>query len=184
MLIRLSFLIVFLFLSYKTTDTITLEEYEPRTAPPTTWTYEEAKALYDQYPEEAKQELAERNMTWAEYEPDCDPDRSFFPFLENGTMELQRKIEYPRQAREEMITGKVRLIYTIDSLGVPGDYRILDSPSPLLTRSVLNAVDESYYVPGYCNGQAASVVHYFTFSFNAFTIRNNTITRGLPRKQF
>ena len=164
------FFSLILFSSCTIQKELVYDDLQPRAVPQKTWTYPEAKSMYDSFPEQAKQMLSERNMQWSDPMLQCDPESSFFPFLEEGILALEKKVGYPKEARYNRENGIVRVIYTIDSLGVPGDYRVMQNPSRSLSRAVLEALDDSFYVPGFCNGQPTAVVHNYSFVFQAFII--------------
>lgn len=65
--------------------------------------------------------------------------------------------EYPAEAREKKIEGKVTLALTINAEGEPEDIRAVESPSPLLTDSAIKAVQTWRWEPYELDGKPVPV---------------------------
>ena len=98
-------------------------------------------------------------------EPVLDPpvvDRVFDvveqnPVLIGGLEELQRRVEYPRLAREAGIEGRVFVQFVVDERGNVVDPVVTRSPSDLLSEAALKAVRASKFQPGSQRGRPVKV---------------------------
>ena len=79
------------------------------------------------------------------------------PVLIGGMEELQRRVEYPRLAREAGIEGRVFVQFVVDERGNVVDPVVTRSPSDLLSEAALKAVRESRFQPGSQRGRPVKV---------------------------
>ena len=79
------------------------------------------------------------------------------PVLIGGLDALQRRVEYPRLAREAGIEGRVFVQFVVDERGDVVDPVVTRSPSDLLSRAALDAVREVRFEPGVQRGRPVKV---------------------------
>ena len=79
-----------------------------------------------------------------------------FPGGQNALMAwLQKNLEYPEEAREQGLEGRVFVEFTVYSTGVCGNFTILRSPSPLLSNAALKTIKKMpKWTPGMQNGKS------------------------------
>lgn len=86
-----------------------------------------------------------------------DPNHEFLvveqqPVLIGGLEELQRRVEYPRMARDAGAEGNVIVQFVVERDGSVSDATVLRSPNALLSEAALAAVRESRFEPGHQRG--------------------------------
>ena len=79
------------------------------------------------------------------------------PALIGGMEELQRRVEYPRLARDAGIEGRVFIQFVVDERGNVVDPVVARTPSDLLSEAALKAVRESKFTPGLQRGRPVKV---------------------------
>lgn len=79
---------------------------------------------------------------------------------------LNRHIDYPVEAKENGIQGKVLLRFIVDEQGSVGDITIVRSAGPLLDRAAYNAIkDIPAWVPGKQGDKAVKVYYVIPINF-------------------
>lgn len=83
-----------------------------------------------------------------------------FPGGQNALMAwLQKNLEYPEEAREQGLEGRVFVQFTVYSTGVCGNFTILKSPSPLLSNAALKTIKKMpKWTPGMQNGKSVNTM--------------------------
>lgn len=83
-----------------------------------------------------------------------------FPGGQNALMAwLQKNLEYPEEAREQGLEGRVFVQFTVYSTGVCGNFTILRSPSPLLSNAALKTIKKMpKWTPGMQNGKSVNTM--------------------------
>ena len=83
-----------------------------------------------------------------------------FPGGQNALMAwLQNNLEYPEEAREQGLEGRVFVQFTVYSTGVCGNFTILRSPSPLLSNAALKTIKKMpKWTPGMQNGKSVNTM--------------------------
>ncbi len=72
---------------------------------------------------------------------------------------LQKNLEYPEEAREQGLEGRVFVQFTVYSTGVCGNFTILRSPSPLLSNAALKTIKKMpKWTPGMQNGKSVNTM--------------------------
>ena len=72
---------------------------------------------------------------------------------------LQKNLEYPEEAREQGLEGRVFVQFTVYSTGVCGNFTILRSPSPLLSNAALKTIKKMpKWKPGMQNGKPVNTM--------------------------
>ena len=99
-----------------------------------------------------------------------DPDRVFVraqqqPELIGGLEELQRRVQYPRLARDANISGRVFIQFVVDERGNVVDPVVTRTPSDLLSEAALKAVRESKFIPGSQRGRPVKVRYSLPVNF-------------------
>lgn len=84
------------------------------------------------------------------------------PVFANGGTEglnnfLERHISYPVEAQERGLEGVVLLRFVVSEDGVPQDFRIIKSATPLLDQEAIRVLRQARFIPGRHNGHAVKV---------------------------
>ena len=83
-----------------------------------------------------------------------------------GLLVKKTKPVYPSKARRRHEQGVVTLAAVIGTDGEIHDLEVLDSPSPLLAESAVNAVSKWEYKPYFLNGEPVEVESVISVNFN------------------
>ncbi len=83
-----------------------------------------------------------------------------FPGGQNALMAwLQKNLEYPEEAREQGLEGRVFVQFTVYATGVCGNFSILKSPSPILSNAALKTIKKMpKWKPGMQNGKPVNTM--------------------------
>ncbi len=90
-----------------------------------------------------------------------------FPGGQNALMAwLQKNLEYPEEAKEQGIEGRVFVQFNVYSTGVCGNFTVLKSPSPILSNAALKTLKKMpKWTPGMQNGKAVNTVMRLPISY-------------------
>ena len=90
-----------------------------------------------------------------------------FPGGQNALMAwLQKNLEYPDEAKEQGIEGRVFVQFNVYSTGVCGNFTVLKSPSPILSNAALKTIKKMpKWTPGMQNGKAVNTVMRLPISY-------------------
>ncbi|HCD52104.1 MAG TPA: hypothetical protein DEQ34_06645 [Balneolaceae bacterium] len=176
MKIRLLFLLLVFLNSCTAKKELSTEEFQRLPPPMNTWKYEDGLSMIREFTSKDLADYSKLKLSWFDGTINCDPDSSYHAFPVEGPDRLYDNIIYPRESLIYGEKGKVRVVFTIDTLGIPGEYRVFEYPSYSLGMAVLNSINSTYFVPGFCNGKPKKMAQYFTIDFNTFVI-GNTPTR-------
>ena len=70
---------------------------------------------------------------------------------------MQQRLKVPKGLRTGGERVRVLVEFVVDEVGCPRHLRVLESPSEALSESVLEAVRQSRFTPGYMEGVAVPV---------------------------
>lgn len=79
------------------------------------------------------------------------------PELKGGMQALHEVIQYPEEAKEAGIEGRVFVQFVVDENGAPQDLQVTRSAHELLDRAALDAVEQLEFEPGKQRGKAVKV---------------------------
>jgi protein TonB len=90
-----------------------------------------------------------------------------FPGGQNALMAwLQKNLEYPDEAKEQGIEGRVFVQFNVYSTGVCGNFTVLKSPSPILSNAALKTIKKMpKWTPGMQNGKVVNTVMRLPISY-------------------
>jgi protein TonB len=90
-----------------------------------------------------------------------------FPGGQNALMAwLQKNLEYPEEAKEQGIEGRVFVQFNVYSTGVCGNFTVLKSPSPILSNAALKTLKKMpKWTPGMQNGKVVNTVMRLPISY-------------------
>jgi len=90
-----------------------------------------------------------------------------FPGGQNALMAwLQKNLEYPEEAKEQGIEGRVFVQFNVYSTGVCGNFTVLKSPSPILSNAALKTMKKMpSWKAGLQNGKAVNTVMRLPISY-------------------
>ena len=133
------------------------------------WEYEDAKTILDKS-RTSNQLLTLSTVEWLDKSIRCKDSESFFPFRNDDFILF--RLGYPEKARKRNEEGLVRLTFEIDETGKTGNFTILKSASPSLDKEVIDTIDKSKFIPGFCNKKPSKVLALFQFQFNLPQVSN------------
>jgi TonB family protein len=93
------------------------------------------------------------------------------PLVQSEDLVIEHLVrpEYPEEAREKEIEGKVAILALVDTLGQIADVEVMGSdPSGLLEQAAVEAVWKCRFKPYFVEGAAQSVYAMFRFSFRIY----------------
>jgi protein TonB len=90
-----------------------------------------------------------------------------FPGGQNALMAwLQKNLEYPEEAKEQGIEGRVFVQFNVYSTGVCGNFTVLKSPSPILSNAALKTMKKMpAWKAGMQNGKVVNTVMRLPISY-------------------
>ena len=90
-----------------------------------------------------------------------------FPGGQNALMAwLQKNLEYPEEAKEQGIEGRVFVQFNVYSTGVCGNFTVLKSPSPILSNAALKTLKKMpKWTAGMQNGKVVNTVMRLPISY-------------------
>ncbi len=90
-------------------------------------------------------------------EKSVDEAPRMLPDARTAMMEMQRRMDYPADARDEGVQGRIVITFVVDERGRVANPRVIDSVDPRLARAALEAVRTLRYAPALRGGEPVSV---------------------------
>lgn len=87
------------------------------------------------------------------------------PRLIGGMSELQQNVEYPQEAREQDIEGRVTVQFIVNKLGDPTETQVIRGIGAGADEEALRAVKEAKFEPGRHKGKRVCVQYALSINF-------------------
>jgi len=135
---------------------------------PKVWTYEEASKVRTQSISNNELKTDYGAIEWIDKSLNYTDSESFYPFRADNSLVF--KITYPEEARKKNETGLVRLTFEIDETGSTSNFTLLKKASPSLDQMVIDVLNSTVFIPGFCNKTATKTLAIFQFVFDLPTL--------------
>ncbi len=87
------------------------------------------------------------------------------PLLIGGMAELQQNVEYPQEAREQGIEGRVTVQFIVNKLGNPTEAQVIRSIGAGADEEALRVIKEAKFEPGRHKGKRVCVQYALSINF-------------------
>lgn len=87
------------------------------------------------------------------------------PVLIGGMAELQQKVEYPEEAREQGIEGRVTVQFIVNRLGDPTEVKVVRGIGGGADEEAIRVVKEAKFEPGIHKGKNVCVQYALSINF-------------------